>query len=321
MFGLLKKQAYAIGIDISDDSVKLVQLTDNGKGMSLIAGISDYRPQDVQADSSNWQRWAIDTIYRLTWNGRFQGKEVIAAMPTNKVFIDLMKKPKIADENKLQDTIFSKIKQKLPFEADQSNTMLKYMPTDEENILVLATERKIIERHLAIYEKAGLTIKSIGVWPMALVNCYTKFFGRRKSDLTSVVMLIEIEADCTNVVICRHKHLLFARSISIGYGQLDDEAVLTRLVLELTSCKRQFVSTHRNSQVERLIFLSNRVADRNIYEKIAQKLEMPAQIGDCLAAINMNDASENDKGQSSGTPIDRRDCQINWSVAFGLSLS
>ena len=156
---------------------------------------------------------------------------------------------------------------------------------------------------------------------MALVNCYTRFFGRRKSDLASVVMLIEIESDCTNVVICRHKHLLFARSISIGYGQLDDEAVLTRLVLELTGCKRQFVSMHCNSQVERLIFLSNRVADKNIYEKIAQKLEMPAQVGDCLAAININDAPGNDKGQPSGTPIDRRDCQVNWSVAFGLSLS
>ena len=321
MFGLLKKQAYPIGIDISDDSVKLVQLANNGKGLSLIGGISDIRPQDIQADSGNWQRWAIDAVYRLTWNGRFQGKEVIAAMPTNKVFIDLMKKPKIADENKLQDAIFSKIKQKLPFEADLSNIMLKYMPTDEDNILVMAIERKIIERHLAIYEKAGLAIKSIGVWPMALVNCYTRFFGRRKSDLASTVMLIEIEADCTNIVICQHKHLLFARSISIGYGQLEDEAVLTRLVLELTGCKRQFISMHRNSQVERLIFLSNRVADRNIYEKIAQKLEMPAQVGDCLAAVNMNDASGNDKEQPSGTPIDRRDCQVNWSIAFGLSLS
>jgi len=321
MFGLLKKQAYPIGIDISDNSVKLAQLTDNSKTLSLVSGISDNKPEDIEADSSNWQRWVIDAVYRLTCNGRFQGKEVIAAMPTNKVFIDLIKKPKIADEKKLQEAIFSKIKQKLSFEADQSNTMLKYMPTDEENVLIMAIERKIIERHLAIYEKAGLAIKSIAVWPMALVNCYARFFGRRKSDLASVVMLVEIEADRTNIVICRHKNLLFARSISIGYEQLEDESILTRLILELTGCKRQFVSMHRNSQVERLIFLSNRAADRNIYEKIAQKLEMPAQVGDCLAAINMNDVSENNKGQSSGTPIDRRDCQMNWSIAFGLSLS
>jgi type IV pilus assembly protein PilM len=321
MFGLLKKQAYPIGIDISDDSVKLVQLTNNNKGLGLVAGISDNKPQDIQADSADWQRWAIDALYRLTWNGRFQGKEVIAAMPKNKVYIDLIKKPKIADEKKLNDAIFSKIKQKLPFEADQSNTMLKYMPTGEENVLVMATERKIIERHLAIYEKAGLTIKSIGVWPMALVNCYTRFFGRRKSDLASTVMLVEIEANCTNIVICRHRNLLFARSISIGYGQLEDEAILTRLVLEITGCKRHFLSLHRDSQVERLIFLSNRAADRNIYEKIAQKLEMPAQVGDCLAAIDMSNAPENSKEQTTGTLIDRRDCQMNWSVAFGLSLS
>jgi hypothetical protein len=59
---------------------------------------------------------------------------------------------------------------------------------------------------------------------------------------------------------------------------------------------------------------------------IAKQMEMPAQIGDCLAAVNIPDnchlkkKSEGDKKQMGG-PVDRRDCQVNWAVAFGLSLS
>lgn len=325
MFRLLKKHAYSIGVDIGDDCLKLVQLGDNGKGISLIAGSSENLPEDVKPGSGNWQRWAIDTIRQLSALGDFQGKEVIAAMPSRELFIDQMKMPK-ADESKLDDVIFSKIKQRLPFEPIQENTLMKYIEMEDDNVLVMATERKIIDRHLAIYEKAGLAIKSIGVWPVALANCYTRFFGRRKSDLEVIVMLVCIEANCTNVVICRHKNLLFARSISIGLSELGNKKGVNRLVLELTACRRHFASMYPRAQIERLIFLSGQNVDKEMCVTIAKQLEIPAQMGDCLAAVEITDARrlggdcERDKG-SLGTPIDRRNCQVNWAIAFGLSLS
>jgi len=325
MFRLLKNRAYSIGVDIGDDCLKLVQLRDNGKGISLIAGSTQNVPKNVKPGSSKWQRWAIEAMRQLTSNGDFQGKEVIAAMPTSELFIDHIRMPK-ADDNKLNDAIFSRIKQKLPFEPVQENTMMKYIPMEQDNALVIATERKVIDRHLAIYEKAGLAIKSIGVWPVALANCYTKFFGRRKSDLEAIVMIVCIEANCTNVVICRHKNLLFARLISIGLKQLVNKKGINRLVLELTACRRQFASMYPKAQIERLIFLSGQAVKRDICMAIAKQLEMPAQLGDCLAAVEITGSSllrrdsEGDK-RSSGTPIDRRNCQVNWAIAFGLSLS
>ncbi len=325
MFRLLKNRAYSIGVDIGDDCLKLVQLRDNGKGISLIASSTENLPKDVKPGSSQWQRWAIDAMRQLTSNGDFQGKEVIAAMPTSELFIDHIRMPK-ADDSKLNDAIFARIKQKLPFEPVQENTMMKYIPMEQDNVLVIATERKIIDRYLAIYEKAGLSIKSIGVWPVALANCYTKFFGRRKSDLEAIVMIVCIEANCTNVVICRHKNLLFARLISIGLKQLGNKKGINRLVLELTGCRRQFASMYPKAQIERLLFLSGQAVEGDIYMTIAKQLEMPAQLGDCLAAVEITEPSRPrsdskvDK-RSSGAPIDRRNCQVNWAIAFGLSLS
>ena len=207
--------------------------------------------------------------------------------------------------------MFSEIKQKLPFEADDA--MIKCIQTEEDNVLVIAAERKKIDRHLAIYEKANLQIKSIAVWPVALTNSYIKFFGRRKTDIEAIVMLLDIEANCTNVVICRHKNLLFARSIPIGAKQLDGEKMVTRLVLELTACRRHFGSLYRGARIERLIFLSDRAVDRNVCATIAKQLEMPAQIGDCLKAVEI--------GDPCGSGVDRRGCKFSWATAFGLSLS
>ena len=325
MFGLLKKLAYPLGIDISNDNLKIVQLENKGRNVGLIAGFSENRPEEIQAGGGNWQRWAIDMIQQWTTVGNFQSKDVVSAMPASDVFIELMKMPK-GNEKEVYNTIFSKIKQKLPFEPVQTNIMLKYFPTIEDNILVMVTERAVIEGHLAIYEKSGLSIKAMSAWPIALVNCYTRFFGRRQNDLDSVVMLVDIEKDCTNVVICKHKNLFFARTISIGSAQQEDESEITRLIMELTTCKRHFTSMYNNFQIDRMIFLSSRSEDRDICATIAKKMEMPAQVGDCLAAAETADPyrlSREDKNskQILGNPIDRRNNQVNWAIAFGLSLS
>jgi len=324
MFGLLKKHTYSIGIDIGYDDVKLAQLGDNGHGLSLIAGNSKGRPEDIRPNSSAWQKWAIDAMHLMTAYGDFRGREIIASMPTHEVFIDHMKKPKV-ENRKLEDAIFSKIKQKLPFESLRDNTMMQCIPTEEDNVLVMAVERNMVNRHLAIYEEAGLSIKTIAVWPTALANCYVRFFGRRQSDLDSVVMLICIESDCTNVVVCRHKNLLTARSLGIGVRRFDDEQAVTRLVMELTACKRQFGLMYRNARIERLIFLSGRNVAKEVCATIAKQLEMPAQMGDCLTAVEVARSCRlghrNGDKEEAGKSVDRRNSDVNWTVAFGLSLS
>ena len=313
-----------IGVDMGDDALTMVQFENDKRGVSLIAAGSKNRPEDIELGSSNWQRWAIEAIRELTVNGKFQGRDVIAAIPASEVFIDHIKMPKI-EKDKLQDALFSKIKQKLPFEADDA--MIKYLPAEGDNFMVVAVERKKIDRHLAIYEKANLQIKSIAVWPTALTNSYVRFFGRRKSDVEAIVMLLNIDTSYTNVVICRHKNPLFACSIPVGAKQLgmapnlneghlaaSVDEMMAKLVLELTGCRRRFGSMHEGAKIERLIFLSSHTVDEDICTTIAKQLGMPAQMGDCLAAVETVNLY-------NSLGMDRRQCKVNWAAAFGLSLS
>ena len=324
MFGYLRNRPYAIGVDAGNDSLKLVQLAQNGKGVTLIAGKREDRPEDVDPGSANWQRWAIVAMREAMATSRFHGREVVAAIPASDVFIDNIKigvpfqsgsqhgSPTLkGNSDKLPRAISSKIEQKLPFELDDA--IVKYIPTEGDNALVIATERKIIDRHLAMHERAGVTIKSIAAWPMALANCYTKFFGRRKTDLEAIVMLLDTQASSTNVVICRHKNVLLACSIPIGTKQLDDEKMATRLVLELTACRRRFASIYQDARIERLIFLSGPAVEQDTYINIAKQMEIQAQMGDCMAAVEIANPYR------SG--INKRVSHVNWATAFGLSLS
>jgi Tfp pilus assembly PilM family ATPase len=302
-----------IGVDMGDDSLKLAQLETGRQGITLLAADFARRPEDVEAGSAAWQRWAMETICRLTADGEYRGREVIAALPASEISIEHIKLPDV-NWNRLggadPQTIL-KIKQKLPFDCD--DMIIRPIPAEGDNVMVIATKRQIIDRHLAIYEKAGLQIRSIAIWPAALANIYTRFFGRRESDVESIVMLICMETAGTNVVICRHKNLLFARSVAIGMNQLGTEEAMTKLSLELAACRQHFGAMYRGGEIDRLIFLLGPSESREICLAIAKQLQMPAQIGDVLGAVKIPNAGRGG--------IDRRQSQTNWSVALGLSLS
>jgi len=310
IFSFVKNHTYPIGVDMGKDALEMVQLGHNGKGLYVVAGGSRNRPRDLKAGSSDWQRWCIEEIKNMTREKKCRGKQIIAAAPAKEVFIEHIK-VKPTDMDNLDKVVFEKVEDKLPFEANQA--VIKSIPAEDDNVLVIATQREKINRYLAIYEKTNLQIKSIGVWPIALTNTYVNFFGRRKSDVASIVMLLDIESSYTNLVICRHRNLLFARTIPIGGNGLKFKEKLSRLVLELNGCKRQFNLLYKDALIDRLIFLLRGELGKQACISIAKQLKIPAQIGDCLAAVEIPDPS--------GSGIDRRESSINWSTSFGLSLS
>jgi Tfp pilus assembly PilM family ATPase len=312
MFGFGKNQIYSIGIDMSPDGLRLAQLVNCGRDVGLVAGSYENCPDTVKGGTAAWQRWAVNALKRMVVKEPFKGKSAKVAIPAGDVYIESVKLPKKSD-SELEDALFARIKSRIPSGCTRENTMIKYVPTDQDNALVLATDRETINRYLAVYERAGLDVKAISVWPEALIQCYTNFFGRRKSDTNAIVMLLDIEKDCTNLVICRYNQNLFSRSIPISASSLSDENAISRLVLEVTACRRDFVSLYRNAAISRLIFLSGPVVATEVYANIARQLEVQAQIGDCLIAVEMSDAMCHE--------LDRRDIHINWATAFGLSLS
>ena len=126
-------------------------------------------------------------------------------------------------------------------------------------------------------------------------------------------MLIDSGVLRTNVVICRHKDLLFARSIPVGTKLLKMGESTNRLIAELSVCRQNFGTLYKKAKIERVIFMSGQAIDKDIYTTIAKQLQLPAQIGDCLSAIVV--------AKDNLVDMERRNCQFSWATAFGLSLS
>ncbi|NLH16795.1 MAG: pilus assembly protein PilM [Phycisphaerae bacterium] len=320
MLKLFTKRTFPIGVDLSGDYLRMAQLGFDGERILLSSSAGVDRPQDIAPGSPEWQKWAVWTIRELIKACGFKGKSVITALPCEDVFIDQLRLPKMP-EKKIAQAASEKVGPKLPFPI--ADAMIKVIPLDsagssrsEIDVLVMATPRVKIARHLAIYENAGLDICGMSVWPEAMISSFVHFFSRRQEEADTIALLIGIENPHTNIVICRQKDLLFARSIPIGFNQLRQGEMVQRLIAEIDACTRYFDSVAGGQRIQRLMFLAGKVVESDICAKIAdlaRRLQIPAQLGDVLSAV--------DKQPGSDAHIDRRNNRTNWATPFGLSLT
>ncbi len=310
MFELSGHRAYPIGVDMGDDALTLVQMVNDKNVVRLLAFDSIEYPEAIKPGGASWQGWAVDVIAKSVAHGRFHSKKVIAAMPPREVFIDTIRMPK-APEGEWQNAILDYLQPKLRIAPD--DILMEHFKTDGGNIIVMATDKTKLYRHLAIYENAHLKVASISVWPMAVLKAYGRIWARHAGQTDNPVMLLDIGKSCTNIVICDSANLYFAHSAPVGAKNLETDRMVDLLNSETDMCRVKFRSLYRKPQVSQVIFVSGDAVDREIYTKIAKRAKMSAQIGDCLEAVGAT--------RSHPASPTNHVAHATWMTAMGLSLS
>ena len=300
---------YSIGVEMAGDHVQLAQLGRKGQQLYLLAGDSMYLPESIEPGSVDWQRWAIKALRSAVQKGMYKGRNVAAVAGAGEVIIKHIKASGVS-EKEIDEYIFSKLEHRL--KLTKSDSIIKYIRGNKDNLVVLVSSREKIDRQVAVYEQSGLQVQSVTVWPLALTESYVNFFSRRNSDAQTVAMLIDMEPDRTNVVICRQRDVLFAHSIDGGINDFAEKSKTEKLLSELSVCKDQFYSMYEGTYIQRLLFFSCQLLSPENCLLISRHLQMASHLGDCLGAVEM------DKGVS--LRIDRRQSRYSWATVFGLSL-
>ena len=320
MFGMNSKKICPIGVDLGSGYLRIVQLGKNEQGLFLQSAALGANPENMEFRSANWQHWAAETTRNLINENDFRGKSVVTAIPSDDLFIDPIRIPR-SSLKQIDEIIPQKLQKRLPFPIE--NALFQHVVIDagEENnsdivdVLAISANREDINRHLAIFEKAGLEVAGISIWPTAMIKSFMNFFCRRKNEEDMTAILINVGTNHTNVVITRGPNLLFARMMSIGYIQLEQGQMVQRLFSEIDACVQYFGDSTASAPIGRIVFLAGAGASRTLCDKLsglAQKMQVAAQIGDVLSAVEINHSPE--------CLIDRRNCKVDWATAFGLSL-
>lgn len=314
------KKICPIGVDLGSGYLRIVQLGRNGQGLYLQSAALRPNPEGVEFRSPAWQHWAAKTTSELIRENDFIGKSVVTAIPSDDLYIDPIKVPRSALKQ-IKNILPQKLQKRLPFPIE--NALFQHVVVDNGedknsdivDVLAISANREDVNRHLAIYEKSGLEVAGISIWPTAMIQSFMQFFCRRENEQNTTAILINVGTNHTNVVITRGANLLFARVMSIGYIQLEQGQMVQRLFSEIDTCMQYFGDSGAASPISRIVFLAGTGASRTLCDKLAglaQKMQVAAQIGDVLSAVEINDSPE--------CLIDRRNCKVDWATAFGLSL-
>ena len=220
----------------------------------------------------------------------------------------------------------------------------------KQEVIVICVARPVLDRYLAMARRAKLDVLGVGIESCAVVECFSRLF-RRGTDTARTILYIDLGAATTQVAMAHGPQMVFSRNLFIGQEQLDkaiaeamhissEQAHAMRLDLlkgmkdgpaedelyrllenqldvlagELTKCLRYYESVFRNQSVERAIFVGGGAYDKRLCQLIAQRLNLPAQVGDPLVRVKRVE------GAGMGMGMDRREPQPDWAVAVGLSL-
>lgn len=314
MLDMFLKTKLPVGVEINRETINIAQLKKSKKQVGLVAARRFQKPDNISWQSDEWVDWGVDSLRREFGKKWFKNFEIVGCVPSSELFIENLKiEENNEDTRGFEEKVSSSMEEKLPCSANE--LLIKTAGGEMDNYVVMAVRRKLIEKYMEIYKRLGLDLKAMGVWPVALTNTYVNFFGRRKSDRQAVVMLINFNSEAATVAVCRHQQLLFAKSLRIGKDELiSDDKARERLMVDLTAAVNCFKKIYTDTNIERAVFFPASDIPMQFYADISEKTGIPAQIGDCLKAVEIDN-------NPNGQVVDRRkDGDTNWAIVFGLSL-
>lgn len=218
MLDFLTLNPEVFGIDISDSSLKIIKLNQKRGNLKLVSfGETLIKPGIIKkgkiinevAFSKSIEK-ALNNI-----NGKkLKTKYAIASLSEESVFLQVIKIPKMAKEE-IESAVRFEAENYIPIPLEKTYLDFQIISSNEKQnyfeILIVAALKEIIDPYISCFEKVGIKLKALEVEPMSIARALIK-----KGDNVSPILLIDLGADKTSLVVVRDNSIRFSFSIPIS---------------------------------------------------------------------------------------------------------
>jgi type IV pilus assembly protein PilM len=240
MLEILNLKPEAFGLDISDLSLKIVKLKQRGKFyVSASFGEERIKPGIIkEGEVKDKERLAeiIKTAVRKVRGEKLKTKYVIASLPEEKSFLQVIQMPRISEED-LKSAVIYEAENYIPLPIQEVYLDSQIIPqvhsrSDKFDVLLAALPKKIVDPYLFSFKKAGLQPKALEVESLSIVRALIK-----NEVVNSPVLLIDLGETRTTFIVFAGQSLRFTSSIPVSSGSFN-EIISKNLGVSLAEAER-----------------------------------------------------------------------------------
>jgi len=238
--GILDLKYEAFGLDINDLSLKIVKLKKGHRGFALTSFNEVRIAPGIIEDGVVKEEDVLARIIKSACNTvkgkKIKTKYVIASLPEEKSFLQVIQMPKMTEEE---------LEVAVPFEAENyipmpiSDAYLDFQVIspikdyfNHLEVLIVATPKKIVDSYISCFKKAGL----IPIILEAESEAITRALVKTEAN-ASLLILIDFGENNTDFIVVSGNSIRFTCSIPIS-SQLLTKAISDSLKIELHEAEK-----------------------------------------------------------------------------------
>lgn len=228
MFGFSKKMSF--GLDLSDLSLKIIQLKRKGKGLSLVGSLKEDIPAGLIQGGEIKQEEKLVTILRGALKkigGEFSSnRQVVCNLPEEKVFVRVIRLPLMKKEE-LAQAVYWEAEAHIPLSIDEVYLDWQLIEpisrqADHYDTLIAAAPRFLVDSYLKFFRKSGLEPIVLEPESVAIVRALIK------TDTSESTIIVDLGVSGTNFVIFSDSAIYFSSHVAIS-GRLFNQVIMKNL--------------------------------------------------------------------------------------------
>lgn len=214
-----------IGIDISDKSIKLVQLSDDKNRRLLAYGGDDLPDAAIENGVIVQPKMVQDALLSMMKKQRISLRErhtIVASISETQSFLRVIEIPEM-NEDEIGEAIQWEVAQHIPFGLE--NVYIDWQPlvgeghkalTGRREVQVGAAQKKVVDPLYTTLKELGMDVAAFELESQALVRALVSPELRLKQGL----LIVDLGASATNVIIHDHGALRFTATLQRGSSSI-----------------------------------------------------------------------------------------------------
>jgi len=273
-----KSSNYPIGLDISDLSLKLVQLRKSGDTIKIqaLSRVSLEAGLIVDGEIKN-KEGLIKKIKELISSpkyGKISSNNIIACLPETKTFIKLIEVEKTP--NKLSDIIETEIEKYVPFPVKEVyyDWQVIGSSNDRESVLIGVIPKAIVNQYTDLFYEVKLSIEALEIEQVAICRALLREESPGfKEPYNKNYAIIDFGAIRTSLTVYSKNSILFTVSVPISGEKITYEIAKNLEIERVQAEKAKIICGLDENVADGIINKILSVTIKELNSKIIEALE------------------------------------------------